>query len=512
MKPQAKIVIIGRPNVGKSTLFNRLFGRRRALVHDMPGVTRDRLEEEATWWVRGLRFDMGLVDTGGLGEGNWSQEIAEQVQLALGEADLALVVFDGQQGYTSQDEDVITKLRQGGVESKMPVIGIVNKVDADVHETMITEFYGSGIAEILTISAEHGRGIQDLQEKIVDTLKLVGAKAEEVESQEPEAMSQETEDESLESEDSVDSEFVVEGEGEIIDEDYVAPELREPIRAEEKIPRIAIVGRPNVGKSTLVNALLGEKRMITSPIAGTTVDAVDSVAELSGLPVVLIDTAGVRRKSKTEQGVEVLSVVQTKKALERANIAVLVLDGETGTTDQDEKIGSLIEEAGCGVVLAINKWDTQSKNPDFKRDMAADYIRKKIAYLRYAPIVFMSAKKGQGIDNLGELFAEILKQRLLRVSTRDLTQWAKRSAEIHNPMAAKFYLTHQAGKNPPTFVFHVNDPNRVHFSLRRHFMNSLRERWGYMGNPVRMHFIEAKSRKGPRRKTQPGTSKKSSDE
>lgn len=437
------IVIVGRPNVGKSTLFNRLMGRRQALVHDEPGVTRDRIEGQAIWWVGGSRYPVTLVDTGGVGGERFSQEIERQVGAALQEADLVLVVFDGQTGLAPLDRDLIRRLQQSGVTERLPVLGVVNKVDAEAHEGFVSDFYATGLDPVLTVSAEHGRGIADLEEAIA----------------------------------------------------AVAPQTfsGEPAAGQSERglpPRVAIVGRPNVGKSTLTNALLGRERMITSPIAGTTVDAVDSVADLGGRPVILVDTAGIRRKSKTEQGVEVLSVVQARKALERADLAILLLDGEAGITDQDEKIGGLIEEAGCGVILAVNKWDTQRKNREFTRELAADLIRRKMAYLKYAPILFVSALNRQGFENLGDLVEEILHQRQLRIPTHEFTEWVRKESTVHNPMNAKFYLSHQSGRSPPTFVCHVSDPEKIHFSLKRHLVNALRERWGFMGSPVRLLFVK----------------------
>ena len=304
----------------------------------------------------------------------------------------------------------------------------------------------------------------------------------------------------LEGEDDADGDGEVEGDDQEGDEDSDQGESESKARV-PKIPRIAVVGRPNVGKSTLINAILREERMITSPIAGTTVDSIDSVVELNGKTFVFKDTAGIRRKSKTEQGIEVLSIVQTKKALEEADIAILVLDGEKGITDQDEKIGGLIEEAGCSVILAVNKWDTQSKNQGFSKEMAAERIRKKMAYLHYAPMMFMSALRKQGLGGLGDLLEEVMHQRQLKVTTHEFTEWVREESTIHNPANAKFYLCHQSGRNPPTFVCHVNDPDKIHFSLRRHLVNALRERWGFMGSPIRMLFLEAKNRRSlPRKK------------
>lgn len=467
-----RIAIVGRPNVGKSTLFNRLLGRRRALVHDEPGVTRDRLEEKAEWWVRAKRFPVLLVDTGGLGGDKFADEVDAQVALALEQADIALLVFDGQAGLTPDDREILRKLNQSGVMKKIPVLAVVNKVDAESHETFSADFYRSGLDPILTVSAEHGRGIDDLQEAI--WLK-VGA---------PVSVAVAADRSESESDSDLNSG---------LDSDLEAGVDSQEAPYDPGPPRVAIVGRPNVGKSTLVNSLLGEHRMITSPIAGTTIDAVDSIAEVSGKEIILIDTAGIRRKSKTEQGVEVLSVVQARKALERCQVAVLLLDGETGIIDQDEKIGGLIEDVGCAVILCVNKWDTQRSNPEFTREIAAERIRKQMAYLRYAPLMFVSAKTGEGFEDLGDLVEEILSQRRVKIPTREFTDWVRKESEIHNPMGARFYLCHQSGRNPPTFVCHVNDPKKVHFSLKRHLVNAIRDRWGYMGNPVRLLFVQSKN-------------------
>ncbi len=470
------LVIVGRPNVGKSTLFNRLFGRRRALVHDLPGVTRDRLIETVQWHEGKQTHTLRLVDTGGLGEGTFSDEIQHQVSAALDEASLVLFVFDSQVGWTAEDREVLRALQKarGSVGRKFPILGIANKIDTDKHEERVAEFYASGLDEIVGISAEHGRGSEDLKSQIIAILKSEGALVS------PEVRKGDEDGEDL-ARDSFDEESEIDAEREA--------ELERP----ELIPRIAIVGRPNVGKSTLVNAILGENRMITSPVAGTTIDAIDSEAEIDGRKVVLIDTAGIRRKNKTEQGVEVLSVVQSTKALERCHVAILVVDGENGIIEQDEKIGGLIEDAGCGVIIVVNKWDTQKSNQKFTQEMAAERIRKQMAYLRYAPIVFTSAKERRGHRVLGELIEEIIRQRRTKLTTHEFTEWVRKESVIHNPKAAKFYLCHQAGRNPPTFVCHVNDPNRVHFSLQRHLINAIRERWGFMGSPVRLLFVKGKN-------------------
>lgn len=482
---RTRVVIVGRPNVGKSALFNRLVGYKRALVHNEPGVTRDRLEFEKTWWVKAKAFAVVVTDTGGLGGERFADEIKKQVDIALSEADIVLMVFDGQAGLTPADNELILSFIESGLMRRLPVLGVVNKVDADVHETMINDFYAAGLEKLYTVSAEHDRGIDDLQLGVAEAVNFDFEKAPEAEPEFSVDEPWEAEEETSEAEDEVE-ETVEEDLSEIADE----PETRE-----RKIPRVAILGRPNVGKSTLVNALLREDRMITSPIAGTTVDSIDSVVEIDGRPFIVVDTAGIRRKSKTEKGVEVLSVVQSRKALESADICILVIDGDGGITDQDEKIGGLIEASGKSVILAVNKWDTQKVRPEFTREIAADVLRKEMGFLKYAPIVFMSAKFGKGIDGLADLIDEIIEQRQFKVVTHEFTNWVRREATIHNPQNAKFFLAHQSGRHPPTFVVHVNDPDRVHFSLQRHLVNALRERWGFMGSPVRMLFVEGKNRR-----------------
>lgn len=452
-----QIVILGRPNVGKSTLFNRLIGKKKALVHDEPGVTRDRMEEKTLWWFHGRSYPMTLVDTGGLGGERFTSEIKRQVEVALQTADAVLFVFDSQTGVTPLDEELLRELIRSGITSKIPVMAVVNKVDDEAHESRIADFFSLGLNPVLTLSAEHGRGIDDLKLQVAEVLGLLSDES--------------TPDEIIE-------EVKEEGEEE-----------------KERVPQIAVIGRPNVGKSTLVNALLGEERMITSPIAGTTVDPIDSKVILQGKPFLFVDTAGIRRKNKTEQGIEVLSVVQTRKTLERADIAILVLDGETGLSDQDEKITGLIEEVGCSVVLLMNKWDTQKKNQEFTPELAAERIRSKMGHMKYAPILFVSALKKKGLENLGSLLEEVMHQRRLKIPTHEFTEWVRAESTVHNPRNAKFYLCHQSGRNPPTFVCHVNDPEKIHFSLKRYLMNGIRDRWGYMGTPIRLLFVEGKNRR-----------------
>lgn len=453
MKTHHRIVIVGRPNVGKSTLFNRLFGRRRALVHDEPGVTRDRIIEKTTWTPERNPFPVELIDTGGIGGDRFASEIKSQVEIALKEADLVLFVLDATTGITPGDQEVLRGLQRGGVLARAPLIGVINKLDHESRSSWANEFYLLGIENIIGVSAEHGIGIDDLKSMIREALAQT----------DPLGLN-ETEEVPL-------------------------------LENQDDLIRLAVVGRPNVGKSTLINALMGENRMITSPIAGTTIDSVDTRVTLFDQEMILIDTAGIRRKSKTEKGIEVLSVIQTRKALERCNVAVLVVDAEEGVTDQDEKIAGLIDEVGCSVLIAVNKWDVMRKNQGYTQEMAAEHIRAKMAFMRHAPILFLSAKNRTGLPMLIELAQEVLQQRRLRVSTKEYTEWVKAEVGVHNPRNVKFYMSHQAGTNPPTFVSHVSEPKNIHYSLKRHIINAIRERWGYMGNPVRVIFRKAGGKK-----------------
>ena len=469
------IVIVGRPNVGKSSLFNRLLGRKRALVLDTPGVTRDRIVEPATFWVRAREYSVNLIDTGGLGEGQFKDEIRGQVETALSEASIVLFVADIKAGLTHADREVFSELRRSGLNDRVPMILVLNKADSDAAEEGMADFYELGIETMIPVSAEHALQIDDLKEWIVDRvfpeMEESGELEEEVEEEDPDL--EESSDESG-------------------DED--ADEAGEKTRARApRIPRIAIVGQPNVGKSTLLNAICGEKRTIVSPIAGTTVDSIDLSIQWHGKDFTVIDTAGIRRKNKTEQGIEVLSVVQTRKTLERADLAFLVMDGEKGVYDQDEKIAGLIEETGASVILVMNKWDTQMQNPDFSQKTAEEEIRKRIRFLGYAPVVFTTATESIGLDRLFRMAEHVLEQRSLKIQTRELTEYIRSSAEIHNPDNAKFYFVHQSGRNPPTFVAHVSEPKKIHFSLSRHLVRALRERYGFLGTPIRLHFLKARN-------------------
>ena len=477
-----------------------------------------------------------------MGGDHFQREIDEQVEQAIRAADIAFFVLDAQTGILPHDQDLYKKLTVSGILGHLPVFAVVNKIDVDVHEAQIADFFALGLDPVLPVSAEHGRGIDDLKETALALLidlkwkseaahreKLAAEAKIAQEQDEPadEAETEETQDELADEsevaetrDDSAEESEIAETQDEPAVKSKTARSRNEPIVAGgiTEIPdepparrgpaRIAVVGRPNVGKSTFVNAVLGEDRMITSSIAGTTSDSVDSLIHLNEVPYVVIDTAGIRRKNKTEQGIEVLSVVQTRKTLEQCNIALLILDGEVGISDQDEKISGLIEDVGCGVILVVNKWDTQKKNQKFTQQMAADNIRKKMAYLKYAPILFVSALREEGFEPLGELVEEVLIQRQNKITTREFTDWVRKESTIHNPRNAKFFLCHQSGRNPPTFVCHVNDPIKIHFSLSRHLVNAMRVKWGFMGNPIRLLFVKANRKSLPRKEKTPGKSQK----
>ena len=480
------VVIVGRPNVGKSSLFNRLLGRRRSLVLDTPGVTRDRIVEPATFWVKAEEYSVNLIDTGGLGPGQFEDEIRLQVQTALTEASIILFVMDIRAGLTAGDREVWAELRRSGATNHIPVIGVLNKADSDNLDDEMSDFYSLGLDHLLTVSAEHTHGIDDLKDQIIFLLHPESAldreESDEDEEYNPDEANEGHEEDGEVSEGEEDSNAD-------LDHDVMTEE--EP--KTQRIPHIAIIGQPNVGKSTMLNAICGEKRTIVSPIAGTTVDSIDLKINWRGQDFVMIDTAGIRRKNKTEQGVEVLSVVQTRKTLERADLTFLLMDAEKGVYDQDEKIAGLIEEAGSSVVLVLNKWDTQADNAEFSQKLAEEELRKKIRFLGYAPLVFTTATDGIGLDRLFRVATHILANRRLRLSTKELTEFIRDEVTVNNPFKAKFYYVHQSGRNPPTFVAHVNDPKKIHFSLARHLVRSIRNQWGYEGTPIRFHFLKTKN-------------------
>ena len=444
MENKPIVALVGRPNVGKSTLFNRIVGRRLAVVSAVPGTTRDRLYADSEWG--GTAFT--VVDTGGieLTEGRNTEPLSEdsehflpmirqQASIAMQDADIIVQVVDGQTGLTAADREVAAILRL----AKKPVIIAANKLESTKLWDTAVEFYELGLGDVYPVSALHGSGTGDLLDAIVAAI--------------PTSDFDDEEDESL---------------------------------------KIAIMGRPNSGKSTLLNKLIGKDRAIVSPIAGTTRDAVDTKMTWHGEEITLIDTAGIRRRGKIEQGVEKYSVLRAIRALQRADVALLLVDAEEGVTSQDAHIAGMIAESNSGIIILVNKWDLVTKDTytlnEFERQ-----IRHDLNFLPYAPILFISAKSGQRVDRILPMTLEINETRYQRIATGTLNKFL-RNTTTQNPPPSKsgvrvkfFYLT-QPSVAPPTFVFFVNKPQWVHFGYQRYLENQLREAFPLTGTPIRIIF------------------------
>uniref|UniRef100_A0A831XEQ4 GTPase Der n=1 Tax=Geobacter metallireducens TaxID=28232 RepID=A0A831XEQ4_GEOME len=428
------VAIVGRPNVGKSTLFNRLVGRRKAIVDDMPGVTRDRNYETVT------RFEVPfiLIDTGGfepVSEDRLLQQMREQSQLAMEEADVIIFLMDGRAGLTPSDVEVVEMLRR----VKKPVFFVVNKVDGEKLENEAADFFTLGVDSLHTISAEHNRGVNDLMEEVVAALPKSSARVD-----------------------------------------------------DEDITRIAVVGRPNVGKSSLVNRLLGFERVVANPTPGTTRDSVDTLFTCNKKRYLLIDTAGIRRKGKTTQKLEKYSVVDSLRSIERADVVLIVINAEEGVTEQDERIAGYAFEAGKACIFVVNKWDTLAKD-NSTLGKFVDQIKTEFKYLSFAPIVFVSAKSGQRINRIMEEVERVMAQYSKRVTTSDLNRVFSEAVDKHHaPLShgrrVKFYYATQVGTKPPTFVVFTNQPEGVHFSYERYLMNKFREAFDFTGSPLKIIF------------------------
>ncbi|HJV36103.1 ribosome biogenesis GTPase Der [Geomonas sp.] len=439
MKPI--IAIVGRPNVGKSTLFNRLVGRRKAMVDDMPGVTRDRNYAEVDRFERPFI----LVDTGGFEpetSNKLLQQMREQSRFAMEEADLILFIMDARDGLTPADRDVVEMLRR----IDKPVFYIINKVDGDRHEAAAGDFYSLGIDHIYTISAEHNRGVGDMMDDVMEALPLDTGKG-----------------------------------------------------GDEEITKIAVVGRPNVGKSTLVNRLVGYERVVANPTAGTTRDAIDTRFMVHKKPYLLIDTAGIRRKGKTTEKIEKYSVMDALRAIERADVVLIVLNAEEGVTEQDSKIAGYAYEAGRGCIFVVNKWDTLTKD-NSSMGKFIEEIRRSFKYLPFAPILFVSATSGQRTGKIIEEVDKVMEQYSKRVSTSDLNRvFSKATDENHAPLdqgrRVKFYFATQVGTKPPSFVIFTNRPEGIHFSYERYIMNRFRDAFQFTGTPLKLIF-RGRDRKG----------------
>ena len=458
------VAIVGRPNVGKSTLFNRLIGERVAIVEDLPGTTRDRIYGTADWRGR----DFTVVDTGGL-ELEPGTEIEERVQdqarVAIEEADVILFVVDAAAGIAPLDHDVADRLRR----TTKPVLLVVNKADNPRREHEGGEFYALGFDPTLTISAQHGRNTATCRRD------RRSAAARHTSVPTPEAMS---------------------------DED-----LAELAETEMGPPKVAIVGRPNTGKSTFVNRVLGEERMIVSKVPGTTRDPIDTEITLDGEPMTLIDTAGIRRRGAIDRGIERYSVLRSLKAIDRADVAVVMTDATEGYTAQDAHVVGYVLDAGKGIVLVINKWDAVEKD-EFTADRWLKRLRRDAPYLAWADIVFASALSGQRVQRILQEARRVAEERFRRVSTGELNRLVMDAVRAHPPSHVRnrlpkvLYAT-QVAIGPPTFVIFVNDPALIHFSYKRYLENRIREEWGFLGTPIRLIFRQRESVEDARRATKP---------
>jgi GTP-binding protein len=504
------VAIVGRPNVGKSTLFNRILGQRTAIVEDRARTTRDRLYGDAEW--NGRSFI--VVDTGGLEvdpDDPIEAKVQEQARLAIAEADVIVFVVDAAVGITPADQEAAVLLRR----ATAPVIVAVNKADNERREFEGAEFHALGWEETHQISAAHGRGTGDLLDAIVwalppETAEELARKEREAEA---ELWARDVAAGHLEpiptGPDAADAEADEMDDADLTPEDIEARKWDAAIAADaDRAPAaIAFVGRPNVGKSSLLNALLGEDRAIVSEVPGTTRDAIDTTLAWGRSEVVLIDTAGIKRRGKVASGpaAEKYSTLRALKAIGRADVAVLVIDAVEGLTGQDAHVAGYVIEEGKGLVVAINKWDLVAEKTDKTFEQYVAWIRHEVPFLDFAPIVSISAKTGQRVGRVLEAAIDIWGERRRRVSTGELNRMVAAASERQLPPVVKgrrpkiFYAT-QAGVAPPTFVFFANDAASVHFSYRRYLENRLRDTFGFAGTPLRLVFRDRSAVKLPRRK------------
>jgi GTP-binding protein len=512
------VAIVGRPNVGKSTLFNRVIGSRTAIVEDRARTTRDRLYGDAEW--NGRRFV--IVDTGGLEVDTADPvelRVQEQARLAISEADVIVFVVDAAAGMTPADLEAAELLRR----APAPVIVAVNKADNEKRELEAAEFHSLGWDETYSISASHGRGTGDLLDAIVwalppESAQELARKAREVEADawadevaagrlEPFVVGDPEED--RDGEETGDGEDAGDGEAGLEDAEAARWDAAIAAEADTAPAAIAFVGRPNVGKSSLLNALLGEDRAIVSEVPGTTRDAIDTRLAWGRSEVVLIDTAGIRRRGKVASGAaaERYSTMRALTALSRADVAVLVIDAVEGLTSQDAHVAGYAIEEGKGLVVAVNKWDLVEEKTDRTFDQYVEWIRNEVPFLEFAPIVSISAKTGQRVGRVLELAVDIWAERRRRVPTGELNRMLASATERTPPPPVRgkrpklFYAT-QAAIAPPTFVFFASEASAVHFSYRRYLENRLRDAFGFDGTPVRLVFRDRASVKLPRRRRQ----------
>ncbi|MFJ8527119.1 ribosome-associated GTPase EngA [Bacillus sp. NPDC094106] len=429
--PKPVVAIVGRPNVGKSTIFNRIVGERVSIVEDIPGVTRDRIYSAGEW----LNHEFNIIDTGGIdiGDEPFLTQIRQQAEVAIDEADVIIFMTNGRDGVTAADEEVAKILYR----SKKPVVLAVNKVDNPEMRNEIYDFYALGFGEPFPISGTHGLGLGDLLDEAAQHF----------------------------------------------------PKVEEEAYDDETI-RFSLIGRPNVGKSSLVNALLGQERVIVSNVAGTTRDAVDTPYMKDGQDYVIIDTAGMRKKGKVYESTEKYSVLRALRAIERSDVVLVVLDGEEGIIEQDKKIAGYAHDSGRAVIIVVNKWDAVKKD---EKTMKAfeENIRAHFQFLDYAPIVFLSAKTKKRTQTLLPVINEVNESHSIRIQTNVLNDVimdavAMNPTPTHNGQRLKIFYATQVAVKPPTFVIFVNDPELMHFSYERFLKNRLRESFGFVGTPIRI--------------------------
>ena len=426
------VAIVGRPNVGKSTLFNQIGKKKLSIVDDMAGVTRDRIYMDATW----LNHEFTLIDTGGI-ELKTADKILNsikiQAKIAMDEADVIIFVVDGRAGVTSSDYDVAKLLKS----SKKPVIVAVNKIDGVNLENEIFEFYKLGLGEPIGISASNALNLGDLLDKVVESF----------------------------------------------------PEQQDDAKDNDEI-KIAVIGRPNVGKSSLVNKLLGEERVIVSDIPGTTRDAIDTHFFMDGTKFTLIDTAGMRKKSKIDEPVERYSVIRSLRAIDRADVVLMLIEAPVGVTEQDKKIAGYAHDSGKGCVIVVNKWDIFPNKHDRSTNRFTDDLRERLGFLQYAPVVYASALTGQRVERVTELVKFVAEQQSMRIQTSVLNELIRDAVAVNPPpskkgKSAKIFFVTQADICPPRFIIFVNEPELLHFSYLRFIENRLRESFGFEGTPLK---------------------------
>ena len=431
MKPI--VAIVGRPNVGKSTFFNRVTGPRKALVDDVPGVTRDRHYSDAVW--NGVDFT--LVDTGGFpggDEDNFAHKIRSQILQAIEDADVIILLLDGKSGISPFDEDVVRILRP----LSQPVFFAVNKIDGVEQEVKLYDFYKLGIKKLYPISAEHRYGITDFLDDLTEILPKTDTKEA----------------------------------GDVV--------------------RLAVVGKPNVGKSSLINRMLGQQRLLVSDMPGTTRDAIDSICKINEKPYLLIDTAGIRRKARVSKKLEKFSIIKALRSLDRCDVALIVIDAHQGITEQDINIAGYAFDRGCGCILLLNKWDLVEKNTKTAKEYY-DRLRMQAKFLSFAPMTTISALTGQRVFKIFDIVEDVFKQYTLRMGTGQLNRIFEQAILQNEPSLyrgrrLKFYYATQISTRPPTFVCFVNYPDAVHFSYKRYLMNQIRDKAGLDKTPIRIIF------------------------